>query len=376
MCVGIGSVCDFEDIYGADVEISKPGYTASGSIGAMGEYACFEDIPPGHYAITVTKEGCGSVESSVDVACGDDAFKFAGAINCSEGSHFEFSVSGCGNPLPGAVCTLSGSNSGVAVTDSEGVARVPVNATGPVSWTVTHPSGRFDDASGTDTVFGLCEPSGMGVAMSPADGYACCFPGLGGFPDNPYPISTSLIWTDCTGEYPFEIDPVGCGQDRCVEIPLDDVSLAGPTTCVTCTGGGTKTFPPTDIGVHPINVLLTLDLGGGAANIVRYFYRTFTSVGVKFLNFKSGAACPDCGANDSSRSWRMNASCEDLESEHGTGGVNWETRASISYVVNSVIPFNLTATINPAGNGYGPGAPFTSWSGSAPCETVVISEAV
>jgi len=373
--VSVGAECDFTDSHNVDVTISRPGYTASANTGETSG-VCFEDIQPSYYTVTASKDGCSSLSKTANVACGDDASVFVGAINCSEGAFFEFSVGGCnGSPLPGATVTLSGANSGSATTDGDGNASIPLSSTGVTLWSVSHSSGRFKPKSGSVDILGLCDPWGQGVNLSPADGYGCCFPGLGGFPDNPYPISTSLTWTDCTGEYAFEIDPVGCGQDQCLEVPMDDVSLAGTTSCLTCTGGGIKTFPPTDIGNHPINTLLTLKLTSGFG-VVRYFYRTYTNAGVKRLDFKSGAVCPDCGTNDSSRSWRMNATCEDLFGNISVGGINWETRGSTSYVVNSVVPFNMTATINPAGNGYGPGPAFTSWSGSAPCETVVISEAV
>jgi hypothetical protein len=373
--VTIFNECASTDANDVDITITGP-ETRTVNTGDDIE-ACFEDIKPGHYTITTHKEGCATPSGEVDIACGDDKSINLGYANCSEGALFTFDIFGCAsNPLPGAVCTLSGAVSGSATTDASGHAEIPITATGSVAWSVSHPSGRFNSASGSKTVSDLCEDSEVGVAfsLSPADGYACCFPFLGGFPDNPYPISTSLLWTDCTGEYEFDIDPVGCGQDICTSIELDDVSLDGPSSCVTCTGGGTKQFPPTDIGVHPINVLLSLNLGSIAANIIRYYYRTYTGLSVKFFNYKTGAVCPDCGADDASRSWRVNDTCDALETGKETGGIQYEIRASVSYVVNSVIPFNLTSTINPAGNGYGPGDPFTSWSGEPPCATVVISE--
>lgn len=376
LCITLFNQCAFEDSFDVDVTITGPNGSRTLNTGE-GNEVCFSGVVPGHYTIATAKSGCTTPSGSTNVACGDDKSIVLGSVNCTDGANFDFVVLGCGdNPLPGAECSISGANSGACTTDAEGRCSIPISNTGFTAWTVTHPSGRFDSASGGLNIFGLCEPSGVEVSLSPADGYACCFPGSDDFPDNPYPVSTSLIWTDCTGEYAFSLNPVGCGQDICASMTLGDVSLEGTSDCVTCIGGGVKKFPPTDIGFHPINVLLSITLGNLGPNKLRYFYRTFTAVGVKRLDYKTGAVCPDCGINDASRSWRMNATCEDLESNISTGGINWETRASISYTVNSVIPFNMTATINPSGNGYGPGAPFTGWSGAAPCETVVISETI
>lgn len=378
LCISVSKTCGNLEVAGVEVEATGPGGTYSGTTDAVNGRVCFDDVVPGHYDITTSKDGCTTPSGSVDVACGDDKSVNIGKVNCSPGQVFTFDIDGCAeNPLPGCVCTLSGANSGSAVTDASGHCEIPITASGVTLWSVSHPSGRFQDASGSKTV-SLCSSNGVGLALSPADGFACCFPFLGAseeLQDNPYPISTSLLWTDCTGEYEFEIDPTGCGQDVCTQVELGDVSLTGPSSCATCTGGGTKQFPPTDIGVHPIHVLLTINFSTLGYNILRYLYRTYTGVSsTKFFNYKTGAACPDCGTDDASRSWRIDDTCEDLADTDPVGNPNYEIRASSAYTVNSAVPFNLTATINPTGNGYGPGDPFTTWNGSAPCATVVISE--
>jgi len=362
MCVTVGAVCDFTESHNVDVTISKPGYTASANTGETSG-VCFEDIPPGHYSVSATKEGCSSLSKSVDIACGDDTEVFAGAINCSEGAFFEFTVGGCnGSPLPGATCTISGANSGSAVTDGDGNCAIPISHTGTTAWTITPPNGRLQSASGSLSVPSLCEATGVARNLAASDGYTCC----GALGDTPFPVTSTLILTDDNGS--FEV--AACDDQTCVIRNLSDVSPTGNAKTCTCIGGSAS-LPPDDIGNNDTGIAWRLQLGMATdpINYVGYFFAVKSQIGPSLL-YRADACDPGspCSPADSRRQWRLVTDCSNVFEADPN-----EPHAPSSYTINSVFPLNITFHFA-SGNGYGPGDASAVFSGDTYTGTVVLSE--
>jgi hypothetical protein len=99
----------------------------------------------GDHVITVSKAGQSTVSRVFSATC------TANAVTISFGRAYQCQVRGCnGHNLSGAVVsvTLSG-NTISGITDSGGIASIPVPSTGTYAVNIHHPGGRFADYNGT-----------------------------------------------------------------------------------------------------------------------------------------------------------------------------------------------------------------------------------
>ncbi|WP_165068254.1 carboxypeptidase-like regulatory domain-containing protein [Paludisphaera rhizosphaerae] len=272
---------------------------------------------------------------------------------CSPVCSRTWTITGCSNyPLPGAVVTMT-STGGIitsGTTGSDGKVTLGHGATSG-TYTVTHPSGRFNGASGS---FSSCTgATTQGVQLFAASGYRCCGSLLGPSTPTPYPVSTSLTLTDVGGSQSVALSTL-CDFTVCSLRPNADNYAAdcSSVASMTCYDAYTGLFipiaGPKTVGTGSIYVWYTLSSTSGGWQLSQGYY---WCVGYCYWN---GATCPpDVYAGnytrDKVRYWRVPGNC----SGTGLGGAGLKTDVSTGFTVNSLEPFNVTFHFA-GGTGFGP----------------------
>jgi hypothetical protein len=346
----------------ADVEV------ASGTTDASGAF-CASGLAFGDYGVTATRAGCNSFFATVAVdSCSTSTV--AGDAKCSTNESVNVTVSGCfGFPLPGAVVTYSGPDSGSVTTDAAGEASFFTDKTGSFSFTVAHPSGRFASASGTFAKATKCTAAGITRQLSPASGFVCCDVLKGG--SSPYPISKTLTLTDPSGATTVAIDALTCQGSVCVDRSMSDVSptVSGSLQCpkCTCTVGGSSDQPAADVGFNSTAVQYQATLSDPPTlGQAHYIFQWIAAGGVQYR-----ADCPTthlCTA-DTRRTWRFGRAC-------GAGfqlGFPHRSDGPSSVTVNSYMPLNITFNYS-HGSGFGPVALASTVDGDVFATTLNLSE--
>lgn len=324
---------------------------------------CFT-LPVGSYDVTATKAGCDSKSWSAQaVTCGATT-NLAAVVACAANTAVVFSIKGCGSaPLPDAVITYTGPDSGTLTTDAGGNASFVTGKTGSWSYTVTHPSNRFQTGTGNFSRASACTGVNAGMTLLPAAGYNCCSQFGSYWPTpNPYPIPNNLFITDGKGfTMPFTL-ATDCTAFPCETRDMDNASPS-PEVAYTCkdTSGGAF-VPPPDIGVFSTAFFWDVTLGPPGTMLLRQHYPISNPTGLAYVN--GGDVSGRCLNPDTRRMWRLVETC-------ANGNANnfqqYSTTQS-SLTVNSVYPLNISFTFTVGPDGFGPvpvndpvsGVPYTT----------------
>ncbi len=358
LCVTLTSPCTSTDKEGVTITVRDhtTGDVLATDVTDAAGHVCFDALTGTSFDVTATKADC-TTTTWDDASPGDN---LTGAVDCYPVSARQFRIFGCfSQPLAGAniVVTGPGSTTTALTSDGNGHAIFSPPTTGTYSFSVTHPSGRFNTRTGSWNQSTSCAAGFSTVTMGAASGYTCCVAGT------PYPVKNTLNITDAGGTASFTFAAFTCGAAVCLSRTMSDVSVTGSPQALSCSPSGVANFPPSDISKRTSAVLYTITIN--AAPTLVQTEREFQQAGVYRLQYHGNHDVDGlCTPNETFRGWRIQSSCPmpstQLRDFHPT-----------SVVVNSLYPFSATFKFA-AGDGFGPSptdinpGPFST--------TVVVSE--
>jgi hypothetical protein len=295
------------------------------------------DLPYAFYQVVVRAGFSDEIRKLVLIRCGAQE-----TIRYSNRTVY-FVVNGCFNDLPGAVVTVHRGDGGDFVQPGGfgGWATWLPQEEGPYDYTITHPSGRFDDVTGSGVVPAeALSPWTTTVTrtLPPKSGYLCCnFDSSQ--PPNPksgdqyLPVGPLLVTTSAGDSWTWTWSGGGCNGSRCTT--TDKVPVGGALTSGSVPGSPPclyDDFPTLTLGDVPCHV--SFDTHGSkwtcrvwatkSAGLVRYDPMSYNACRNQFLT-----------GNEMRRHkrWYTSGSC--------TSGVGVDY-VEVEGTVNSTLPISVT----------------------------------